>query len=281
MRRTRSLAAVLLFPTLVAGARAADAQAVKTTARVRLRVGPSTDDSIIKTLAKGANAVLIDPDPGPNGFFHIRVASGQEGWTHGLYLVPAPVDADATSLAEAELSGSYPSCGGAHHYRWAVKVDHAGISSAATAVTIATMLGWDAGDQARNLASWCADRGGKELKLYAVTGWVRRIKKQENDGDWHIEMTATAGAAVAACIIVEIPDPQFGTEYQTARDDLDNLVGASTLAANGDLSPAVRVRFTGAAFYDGWHKTTADHGRCNSTPGARWELHPVTAVAAP
>ena len=52
-----------------------------------------------------------------------------------------------------------------------------------------------------------------------------------------------------------------------------------------DTSPAVRVKFIGAAFADVWHgphgATPTAHGRCNSVPSAVWELHPVFKVATP
>jgi hypothetical protein len=100
-----------------------------------------------------------------------------------------------------------------------------------------------------------------------------------------VEITSTKTSAVTNCIVVEIPNPQYGQEFQTARADLDNLVANSTMSAAGDVSPAVRVKFTGAAFADAWHgpygSTPTAHGRCNSAPGAVWELHPVFKVATP
>jgi hypothetical protein len=44
----------------------------------------------------------------------------------------------------------------------------------------------------------------------------------------------------------------------------------------------------GAAFFDGYHqkktstgKHASQHGRCNSSLSALWELHPIYAVTAP
>lgn len=35
------------------------------------------------------------------------------------------------------------------------------------------------------------DREGKELNVYNLAGWVRRTRKEEGDGDWHVKFTAT------------------------------------------------------------------------------------------
>jgi len=50
----------------------------------------------------------------------------------------------------------------------------------------------------------------------------------------------------------------------------------------------VQATFTGAAFFDGYHqkqtstgKHASQHGRCNSSIHALWELHPVYDVKAP
>lgn len=265
----------------IAGALSAvAAQDVRTTTRIRIREGPSIADSILRVLPKNAGAVLLAPD-GSGGFFHIRTPAGLEGWVHGHYLVPTGADSGAATLIDAASGHGYPVCGGKHFYRWAVKKDHTGIPATATSVTVTAVLGWAAADVGRDLGSWCADRGGRELRAFALTGWVRRIKKDEADADWHIELTAARTSPVTSCVIVEIPDQSFGAEYGTARDRLDQLTTSSTHDSHGDLSPPVRVRFVGAAFYDGWHRTSHDHGRCNSTAGAIWELHPVFQVVEP
>lgn len=57
----------------------------------------------------------------------------------------------------------------------------------------------------------------------------------------------------------------------------------------GDVSPPVRVRFIGLAFFDGQHRGNASkldrtdgaHGRCNSSARALWEIHPIYLVTKP
>jgi len=118
---------------------------------------------------------------------------------------------------------------------------------------------------------------------------VRRIKTRESDDDWHIEVTEEESTQVpASCIIVEIPAPAFGNIYQQARDQLTGRVDTTHLGSLGDLTTPVQVTFTGAAFFDGYHqKKTAtgsrasQHGRCNSSVHAFWEIHPVYEVKTP
>jgi hypothetical protein len=48
-------------------------------------------------------------------------------------------------------------------------------------------------------------------KVYVVTGWVRRIKREEADSDWHVEITEEEDAIPVSttCMIVENPNPMF------------------------------------------------------------------------
>ena len=88
---------------------------------------------------------------------------------------------------------------------------------------------------------------------------------------------------------MEIPAERYGAIYRGARAALASLVDTTRLGPRGDLRPPVRVRFTGAAFFDGFHQRAApggtlhadQHGRCNSSLRALWELHPVYGVTAP
>src|SRR5207245_1142058 len=83
----------------------------------------------------------------------------------------------------------------------------------------------------------------------ALVGWVRRVRLQESDGDWHVELTAAPATPVDSCIIVEIPAERYGAIYRGARAALASLVDTTRLGPRGDLRPPVRVRFTGAAFF--------------------------------
>ena len=91
--------------------------------------------------------------------------------------------------------------------------------------------------------------------------------------------------------MAEIPPEEFSGNYVNARADLDQILqdAGITLDSRGDLSQPIRVRVIGAAFFDGQHRgregrrhlTDGNHGRCNSSARALWELHPVYWVLEP
>ena len=174
------------------------------------------------------------------------------------------------------------------HYRWSEKVDTSFVTHTPAAVDVSSLLTWT--PRTITAKDKCASRIGKERSVFSVNAYVRRIKLHESDGDWHIEITEEEYTPVpASCIVVEIPAPANGNVYGQARDQLAALVDTTHLAANGDLDAPVLVTFTGAAFFDGYHqkmtstgsKHASQHGRCNSSLSALWELHPIYDVKAP
>src|SRR5439155_17276410 len=102
------------------------------------------------------------------------------------------------------------------HYRWTQKVD-----------TSLAALALDPASVAAILASWappsiasrdrCARRADRELRVYLLTGWVRRVEKVKDDGDWHIELTQRADSPADSCVVVEIPAPKYSARYALAR----------------------------------------------------------------
>jgi hypothetical protein len=169
------------------------------------------------------------------------------------------------------------------HYRWSEKIEPSLANSLAYRASLATILhswaplGLFQGDK-------CAPRQGREAKVYSVIGWVRHLDKTEDDKDWHIELTSRRDAPPDSCVIVEIPlvdNEGHEGNYAEARTDLDAFLAAAGahIDSHNDVSPPVRLRFIGAAFYDGFHHTHAggafSHGKCNSSARALWEIHPV------
>jgi hypothetical protein len=193
----------------------------------------------------------------------------------GLALLPLALPAQAASCREP-------------HYRWTQKVDTA----------LAELPPLD-GSVAAILATWappnlgprdrCAPRADRELHTYRVTGWVRRVDKFKDDGDWHIELTERADSPPDSCVVVEIPARKYSARYAQARAALDSLLGTTKVRRGGVLGLPLRARVTGAAFFDGQHrrggrrsdKIDGAHGRCNSSVRALWEIHPVYRVTSP
>ena len=174
------------------------------------------------------------------------------------------------------------------HYRWTQKTDTALADVAPQATSVSTIL-----------ATWapphlgprdrCALRSGRELGVYSVTGWVRRADKFKDDRDWHVELTERADSPSDSCIVVEIPAPKYSPRYGWARAALDSLIGDRKVRRGGVLARPVLARITGAAFFDGQHRRggrrsdniDGEHGRCNSSVRALWEIHPVYRVTSP
>jgi hypothetical protein len=174
------------------------------------------------------------------------------------------------------------------HYRWSVKTD---TTLAGRPVTVTTVTGiltrWTT--PALGKGDGCAPRAGREREVFEVSGWIRRIEKSKDDGDWHIEVTAGAASPTDSCVVAEIPMGTLGAVYARARMQLEALLAGHRLDKDGDLRAPLAVRIRGAAFFDGQHRRTTrkrdttdgGHGRCNSSLRALWELHPVYAVSPP
>jgi len=136
---------------------------------------------------------------------------------------------------------------------------------------------------------WCVPRAGRELVVYEVRGWVRRLETSKDDGDWHIELTDRRDSPADSCIVAEIPLVELGGTYRQARADLGRLVAGRRRSKSGVLAKPVAVQIVGAAFFDGHHRAGArrrdpidpKHGRCNSSLRALWEIHPVYRVERP
>ena len=171
------------------------------------------------------------------------------------------------------------------HYRWTEKTAETLASVTPKAASLHAMLTtWTLPAFTGQAQYKCAARAGRELKVYSVLGWVRRVKTAEDDGDWHIELTSRSDSPTDSCIVAEIPDGDGN--FGQARSDLQGQVSWD---ANGDVAQPVRLRFIGAAFFDGEHRggaqhrdrTDGSHGRCNSSAHALWEIHPVYWVRQP
>ena len=123
----------------------------------------------------------------------------------------------------------------------------------------------------------------RENEVYTVEGDVWRIKLEDNDCDFHLELSVPGKLKTSPRIIVEIPQ---GAAFLEARDKV-----LETLAANGydpavgkaiDLDAPIRVRVTGYAFYDSAHFSKKNpkkgHGHGTKYVGTLWEIHPAWKI---
>jgi len=281
----------LLFAEFVGGllltlfASTANAQVILTIdRRVKVHAAPSLTSKRTDSLTSGSTVTLL---PGRRGsFFKVRLESNKTGWVHGKYLFLPDIEertfGGEISLTAAKAS-AFPMCGPARHYRWSAKIATSGFSQTPGKPTVNTALKWTPLPfSGHDLLSWCEARSGKETKTFSVLGWVRRTRT-ETDGDVHVEITQNRNDAVESCFVVEIPAADLSPRFNKARNDLAALLSVSQLS-DRDFAAPTQVRFTGLAFWDGWHATSTlpvKHGRCNSTKGAAWELHPIFKVSVP
>jgi len=275
--------AAALLLTLFASA--ANAQVTLTIdRRVKVHAMPSLTSKRTDGLTSGNTVTLL---PGRRGsFFKVRLESNKTGWVHGKYLFLPDIEerefGGAMSLTTAKAS-AFPLCGPERHYRWSAKIATSGFSPTPGKPSVNTALNWTPlSFSGHDLLSWCTARSGRETKPFSVSGWVRRTRA-EADGDVHVEITQNRTDSVDNCFVVEIPAADLSPRFNKARNDLAALLSVSQIS-DKDFDTPTQVRFTGLAFWDGWHATSAlpvNHGRCNSTKGAAWELHPVFKVTAP
>ncbi|HMA41963.1 MAG TPA: hypothetical protein VKP10_18000 [Gemmatimonadales bacterium] len=175
------------------------------------------------------------------------------------------------------------------HYRWSAKTDTSLFAGRTATVTTVTEILTRWTTPALGRRDGCAPRAGRERNFFELSGWIRRIEKVKDDGDWHIELTAGPTSPTDSCIVAEIPLGSLGAVFGRARTQLDALLAGRRLDKDGDLKPPLAVRIRGAPFFDGQHRRTTrkrdetdgGHGRCNSSLRALWEIHPVYAVSAP
>jgi len=176
----------------------------------------------------------------------------------------------------------------APHYRWPEKVSTALIRQRPETTTIAMMLTrWSIPPIGPGAGYWCSGRVDRERQVYVVAGWLRYADTTKDDGDWHLELTHAPDDAREQCIVVEIPAPRWGSVYAAPRATLDSVMRTVGLSRGGRVSPPVRIRVIGPAFFDAEHVhgsrhlRAQGHGHCNSSLLALWEIHPVYRVERP
>lgn len=120
-----------------------------------------------------------------------------------------------------------------------------------------------------------------ESKVYSVTGDLWRVKMEDNDDEYHLEISAPGGRKTANRIIVEIPPD---ASYAATRKTLLSLLPGDFVfkpKTSRDFARPLRLRVTGYAFFDGHHWTSKSvrgnkHGTAYTA--TLWELHPAWKI---
>ena len=187
-------------------------------------------------------------------------------------------------LCAPALAQTHPACGSEHRYRWKQKVDTTLTAVAVETTTVGQMLAhWTA--RAIGHANWCTERADRETRVFTLVAWVRFVKEESHDDDWHVELTSNRASPRTSCIVAEIPSDDYGTMFAAVRDSFLAVTGMGGVREKGDtVRPPVKIRVTGPAFYDGWHGSATGargHGHCNKSKRALWEIHPVYRIEHP
>ncbi|MBI5515506.1 MAG: hypothetical protein HY909_17125 [Deltaproteobacteria bacterium] len=184
--------------------------------------------------------------------------------------------------AEARAQGCVPTTELSRQYRTRMK-HRAPVAANATPVTVTALLGWapPAGVEDPRLRERDAPVDAREEQVLVVDGDLWRVKLEDNDCDFHLEISAPGAGPEAPRLVAEVP---YGAPWESARAVVLAAVGRASLRRGDrvDLSLPVRVRLTGLAFWDGAHWCHRDGARgCgHGTPmvASLWELHPVWRV---
>lgn len=181
--------------------------------------------------------------------------------------------------------------------RWAVKTSwKSGTTVAAKAIPFATFValpnvdGVKHNDKRYNAAtipSSMTGTGPAEGSIVSVTGYLKLVAL-EDDGDYHIQLTATPDAGDTDCIIVEVPNPDptfvadtaFHPTFAAVREFVKTklLRGNEPSGTGNVLAHPTLVRVTGQLFYDDAHVGTPPRGKKGMHSKTLWEVHPITRM---
>ena len=145
--------------------------------------------------------------------------------------------------------------------------------SAATDITVATMLTWPQ----TPVPTTDTPRTGRELKMFHIAqAFVQLTYEVQSDCDIHMEISDSADKA-APRVIVETPGD---SEYCPARQNFQTQMEAhgftlGTLFTAAEVPQPVAVDILGLAFLDEPHA-----GRGSGQVGTIWELHPAKVTVA-
>lgn len=160
------------------------------------------------------------------------------------------------------------------------------LTVSAKQTSVAGMLAWPAPAHAADAAvrSSQSPIDPRENDVFTLTGDLWRVKVEDNDCDFHMELSAPGTGKTAPRVIVEVPQSSANAGLRNA------IIAAVKAAGMGDLSTTPNLNFaqplpisvTGLAFWDGTHWSSSDpqKGKGHGTPvvGTLWELHPVTSA---
>lgn len=145
----------------------------------------------------------------------------------------------------------------------------------------------DARYNSSRIATPANDGGLKEGDVVATEGWLHLVALEDNDCEYHIQLSKSATDG-DKCLIVEV-----------AKDDAVSIHDADLRARAGDVRAFVRdrllkgrepsgsgsimqhpvyVRVVGQLFYDDAHVGDDPRGKRGMKAATLWELHPIVSM---
>ena len=169
-------------------------------------------------------------------------------------------------------------------YRWMVK-HRSPVAASPKSIDVPAFLVLD--DPADVATSATRDRDDLQHLLDPHEGEVREFegdvwvaKIEDNDCDFHLELSKPGGTAQDARVIAEVSQ---GAEFTKARSSIATMLGIGDIKLQCyKFTEPARVKLTGFLFYDGHHWSSKHpkvgwlHG--SKQVGTLWELHPVWRV---
>lgn len=133
-----------------------------------------------------------------------------------------------------------------------------------------------------------ADASGlHEGEIISTTGYLRLVATEDNDCEYHIQITDTL-ADSGACMIVEVAkddvtsivDPELQARAGAIREWIrTKLLRGNEPSAGGNLMiHPVYVAVTGQLFYDDSHVGDRPRGKRGMKAASLWEIHPIVAL---
>ena len=161
------------------------------------------------------------------------------------------------------------------------------LTVSAQQTSVADMLAWPAPAHVADpvVRASQAPIDPRESSAFTLSGDLWRVKVEENDCDFHLELSASGASKTATRVIVELPQDAANVRSTLAAMIKDAGLGDLSTTPNLNFAQPLPLTVTGLAFWDSAHWSANDPQKGNShgTPlvGTLWELHPVTSVQRP
>ncbi|HEV2670648.1 MAG TPA: hypothetical protein VGU74_06115 [Gemmatimonadales bacterium] len=271
---------LLLVLILILATSRATAQTAVVTRSVNLRTGPAKSYAIKETLHLNDELLILDPNQS-NGYYNVRVADGEAGWTWGKNIRitdTAPPPSNNGQPPEVfhgcPLEGTAVSPHRQQSNELKNRRNTPGTGDIDQNATVAALL------QDRDDRTVWNDTHGASIVAYVVNvklGSKETVNCGDTDSayiDTHIEVLQnTSDTGKTARLIVEVT-PRW--RWFVAQQGEDWSTRALKQSLQGHW-----VRFTGWLFWDFEHADEAEHtnpGHAGNWRATAWEIHPITDI---